>query len=294
MSAGVYGNIVESTFSPNDHAEVWLSYRENRSVVGNGFSKVETSKYLTVETDGTNPIGGLYQLKLPLEVFNKTGIFNIYIRPKQFTATIQDVGVLLAYPEIRGVVLKTSEITDITIENDSLVGYKIEYFDNNGIKIPNLFRIITSNNKCEPVNQNVTSANQKSISYRFNDSSDLTFLTLTPSSASNAKPNSLPFIGNTQTNIILSNTFFNPEMIEIEMTNNDIESLYLTMNGTKIRSLDNGLVTTYDENNNIYDQVEHYVIKQTATGTPIYEVRQQKENIDFTQDYNTIISIAPR
>lgn len=287
MSSGVYGTIRPSDFIPNEHAEVWLSYKEDRTSTGTGFSLVDTSKFLTREMAGDNHISGLYQLKLPLDVFNKVGVYNIYIRPKQITTKIQDVGVLASYPDIRGLVLNTSNIVGLSnIENDGLIGYRIEYFDSNGNKRPNLFRIITSNNKCEPINQ----INSGNITYRFNDNSNLIFLTLTPSSATNARPLSLPFIGNIQDSIIISNTFFNPEMIEIELTENDIESLYLSINGNQVRTLDNGIVTTYDKNNNIVNQVEHFVIKESATGTPVYEVKQNKTDIDFNQNFNDIVS----
>lgn len=289
MSAGVYGINKGADFVPSEHAEIWLSYRKNRTVSGDGFKLVETSKYLTAETDGVNQIGGLYQLKLPLDTFNKVGVYNIYIRPKQITTTIQDVGVLSSYPDIRGIVLNTSIITGITsFENDGLIGYRVEYFDSNGVKKPNMFRIITSNNKCEPTNQSTSNV----PSYKFNDNSNLMFITLTPSSAFNAKPSSLPYIGSSQDTIVLTNTYFNPEMVEIEMTENDLESLYLSINGNQIRTLDNGLVTTYDSSNNIVSQVEHYIIKESATGSPIYEIKQNKSDIDFTQNYNDITSLT--
>lgn len=285
MSSGVYGTKRGANFNPSD-AEIWLSYRANRTEEGNGFEKVETSKYLTTEVDNNSQkLNGLYRLKLPLDVFNKVGIYNIYIRPRQIEVTIKDIGVLASYPDIRGIILDTSNITGITIDNDSLVGYRIEYKDAEGIVKPNLFRIITSNNKCEPTNQTTNGT----ISYRFNDNSKSTFITVTPSSASNARPLSLPYIGSPQDSIILSNTFFNPELIEIEMTENDIESLYNSINGNQIVSTENGLVTTYDKNNNITSQVEFFEIKESATGTPIYKVKQNKTDIDFSQNYNEII-----
>jgi len=286
MSSGVYGVVRGADFVPNDHAEVWVSYRESRSVQGDGFQLADTSKYLTTEKVNGSQISGLYQLKLPLDVFNKVGIYNIYIKPKEIEATIQDIGVLATYPDIRGVVINTAQLTSLPNENDGLVGYRIEYYDAQNIKIPNLFRIVTSNNKCEPTNQNTNGT----TSYRFNDNSNLTFLTLTPSSASNAKPLTLPYIGSALVKIVLTNTFFNPEMVEIEMTENDLESLYLSVNGDQIRTLDNGLVTTYDNNGNITNQVEHYIIKESATGTPIYEIKQNKTDIDFSQNYNDIVS----
>lgn len=298
MAQGVYGTTRGANFDPSD-AEVWVSYRKNRTEegfgIGNdstkkGFSKVETSKYLTMQTaniDGVDrQMEGLYQLKLPLDVFNKTGIYNIYIRPKQIEASIKDVGVLASYPEIRGLVLDTTSLP--ISDNNSLVGYRIEYKDSTGSIKQNLFRIITSNNRCEPTNQTTNGT----TSYRFNDNSSSTFLTVTPSSASNARPLSLPYIGNPQDNIILSNTFFNPEMIEIEMTENDIDTLYNSINGNQTIDLEHGIVTTYDDNNNITNQTERYLVKSNATGTPVYEVKQNRADIDFTQNYNDIVNMS--
>lgn len=286
--SGTYGIIRPSDFNPNDHAEVWLSYRESRNSIGDGFSKVDTTKYLTIEpdaNDNNNQINGLYQLKLPLDVFNRVGIYNIYIKPKTIKATIKDVGVLYNYPNIRGIILDSSELAGIDSTNDALVGYRIEYYDGD-TKRTNFFRIVTSNNRCESTNQNV----KGSVSYRFNDSANQIFLTLSPSSASSSRPSSLPYIGVPGATISITNTFFNPEMIEIEMVNNDIESLYLSINGNQIRDLDRGLLTTFNQNNEIVSQTEHYLIKESATGTPIYEVKQNKSEIDFSVDYNEIIS----
>jgi len=291
--ASSYGINRAADFNPATDAEIFWSFSENRSIMNNTFNTDDITKFLTAQTapgSVMNPIGGIYNLKLPLEIFNKVGIYNIYIRPKQIELNIQDIGVLSAYPNIRGIILKATDIVGLSVGNDTLSGYRIEYYDSSGNKVSNLFRIITSNNRCEPVTQNIISTTQKSVSYRFNDSSDLIFLTVTPSSATNATPNSLPFIGNTGTKIILTNTFFNPILIEIELTNNDIESLYTSINGNQIRTLDNGLITTYDVNNKIFSQSEHYIIKESATGKPAYEVKENKTNIDFTQDHDSIIA----
>lgn len=287
-----YGINRAADFNPATDAEIFWSYSENRSIVNSNYQTDDITKFLTAQLapgSTVNPLGGIYNLKLPLDTFNKVGIYNVYIRPKQIEVNIQDVGVLSAYPDIRGIILNSTDITGLTVNNDSLSGYRIEYYDSAGIKVNNLFRIITSNNRCEPVNQNIISTTQKSVSYRFNDASTLLFLTVTPSSATNANPNSIPYIGTTGTRIILTNTFFNPISIEIELTNNDIESLYTSINGNQIRTLDNGLITTYDDKNNIFNQAQHYIIKESATGTPVYEVKENQTTIDFTQDHNTII-----
>lgn len=286
-----YGISRPADFDPAKHSEVYVSYADSRNSTSNKFKLVDSTKFLTreyLETDTVNPIEGVYNLKMPIDTFNKAGIYTIYIRPKQLTLNIKDVGVLSAFPDIKGLIISASDLTNVDLTNDSLNGYRIEYYDQNGNKINNFFRIITSSNRCEVVNNNLISTTQKSVSYRFNDSSDLLFLTVTPSSSSNVKPNTLPYIGTSGYKISITNTFFNPIMIEIEMTNNDIETLYTSINGKQIRNLDTDVTTTYDKNNNIFSQSSHYIIKETATGTALYAVREEKEDIDFTEDFNTI------
>lgn len=288
--AGSYGINRAADFIPSTHAEVLVSYSENRATQGE-FTIVDTNKYLTrqpIQGYTNKYIDGVYNLKLPIDKFNKVGIYNVLIKPKQVEVTIQDVGVLSAYPDVKGIILKNSDIQSLITENDALTGYRIEYYDQYNIKIPNLFRIITSNNKCEPVNQNLTSSNQKSIRYRFVENSDLTFLTVTPSSSLGIKPNSTPYIGSVGTKIILTNTFFNPTMVEIELTENDIETLYTSLNGNQLVNLDKELVTTFDKNNNIYNQTEHYIIKEN--GKSIYKVKENKTNIDFSENFDDITS----
>ena len=287
-----YGISRPADFDPTLHSEVFVSYSLNRATVNSDFVSVDVSKYLDKQLapgSTTNHIGGIYNLKLPLETFNKVGIYNVYIRPKQIEVKIQDVGVLSTFPDIRGLVLKTSDLPTSILENDSLVGYRIEYYDQTGLnKINNLFRIITSSNKCEVVNNNLISSNQKSVSYRFNDASDLLFLTVTPSTSANVKPNTLPYIGNTGTKIILTNTFFNPVMVEVELTENDIETLYTSINGDQLRNRDTGIVTTFTKDGQIYSQTQYQEIKEN--GVAVYDMKEKLSTIDFTEDINTIKS----
>lgn len=68
------------------------------------------------------------------------------------------------------------------------------------------------------------------------------------------------------------------------MTEKDIETIATMLEGSQLRDLDNGLVTTFDDNNQIYAQSEHYTLKDSATGKPIYEVKKKKTNgFDFSQ-----------
>jgi hypothetical protein len=56
------------------------------------------------------------------------------------------------------------------------------------------------------------------------------------------------------------------------------------LEGSQLRDLENGLVTTYNQNNEIYHQSQHYTLKDEYTGKPVYEVKKNQQNdIDFGQ-----------
>ena len=180
-------------------------------------------------------------------------------------------------------------------ENNGLIGYRIEYLDTNSsapdAKIHNFFKVVTSNNRAEAVNQNLTNSNQKAIRYRFNDNSSLVFCTLSPASASNVKPNALPYIGQPNQQIIITNTFFNPIMIEVEMVEQDIETLAYGIFGNQTKSLEDGIYTIYNFNNDIYKQYDLYEIKDRFTGAPLFEIREQRTSIDFTKRFSTVTTV---
>lgn len=297
MSAnGIYGTNVGAMVNSSD-VEIFYSYSptKNYDDVNNSNFKQMESTLLTnsiIDDDDAslrydNIIEGLYNLKLPLEYFNQKGYYTVYIKPKEYKAVIQDVGVLSAYPDVKGIVIdiesSDSELRSILKENNALVGYRIIYYNNDGTR-ENHYRIVTSNNKCEPVVQNLSDVNQKAVRYRYNDNSTLSFITVTPSVATTYKPNATPYIGSATQKIGIVNTKFEPVLIEIEMVDHDIDTVSTMLEGSQLRDLDNGLVTTFNSNNEIYMQHEHYTLKDEYTGKPVYEVKKNKENsIDFSQ-----------
>jgi hypothetical protein len=247
---------------------------------------------------GFEIFGGMYTLKLPVAQFGVKGFYSIIIKPIEIRTKIVDCGVLSAYPDIKGILFDISTIPTNFIskfENNGLVGYRIEYLTTNtsagDAKLNNFFRIITSNNRSEPVNQNLTNSSQKSIRYRFNDNSTLSFCTVSPSSASNVKPNALPFIGSPNQQVIITNTFFNPIMIEVEMVQHDIETLAFALFGNQSKSLDDGIYTIYNFSNDIYKQYNLYEIKDKFTGDPLFEIREERTNIDFTKTFANVTTI---
>ena len=154
-------------------------------------------------------------------------------------------------------------------------------------KIQNLFRIITSNNRSLIIQQNQGNSNS-SPAYTFNDNATSIFCTLTPSSAPSIKPNAVPFIGNPGQDVIITNTFFNPVMLEIEMVEYDDETLAYALYSNQTKSLEDGIYTIYNFGDQIYKQYNLYEVKDQFTGKPLYEVREQKSIIDPTKDFDDI------
>ena len=300
MATGVYGTVRPADVSPND-MEVYYHYSPSRSTTGPvNLIKISDPNTIIKKVDNpSNPnqiFGGMYTLTLPTTIFNVKGIYTIVIRPKEIRTTIKDCGVLSAFPNIKGLVLDASSIPaeDINkFENQGLVGYRVEYLSTDPTitekKIQNLFRVVTSNNKAEPVSENLTNTTQKSIKYRFNDNSTLIFCTLSPSSAPNVKPNAQPFIGIPGQTIILTNTYFNPLMVEIDMVEHDFDTLANGLFGNQTRSNEDGIYTIYNSNNEIYKQYDLFEIKDDY-GKPLYEIREQRTNIDFSKEFNQITS----
>ena len=285
---GVYGTKVASNVSMND-VEIFYAYSPTRNsddINTSAYKRLPSSLLQNAILEGEGDIEGLKNLKLPLQYFNKKGFYSVLIRPKEIKGVINHVSTLTAYPDIRGIVLDINSIPELENElttNNMLVGYRIVYLDANG-KRENYYRIVTSNNKCEPVEQSLPNVNQNATRYRFNESGSLTFVTVTPSVAPSFKPNAEPYIGRTGQQIILINTKFEPILLDIEMVDKDIESVTTMLEGSQLRDLDNGLVTTFNENNEIYHQAEHYSLKDKATSKPVFEVKMNKtDSIDFSQ-----------
>ena len=297
MATGNYGTIRPADVSVED-VEILYSYTPNRELITSvELLSLDPAEVLIPATTPNNVneiLGGLYTLKLPTSVFGSKGFYTIMIRPKEIRTTIQDCGVLIDNQDVKGLAFDINQIpTELQsrFENGNLVGYRIEYLKEvTGVaqdKIQNLFRIITSNNRALPITQNQGNDNA-SQAYTFNDNSTTVFCTLTPSSAPSIKPNAVPFIGNPQQSVIITNTFFNPVMLEIEMVEYDDESLAYALYSNQTKSLDDGIYTIYNFGNQIYKQYNLFEVKDQFTGKPLYEVREQKFTIDPTKDFDDI------
>jgi len=302
MAIGSYGNIRPSDVSPDD-VEIIVNYTASRDTTDNFvLKKLDASTLLrpyfnnaqTGGVAGVETLGGLYNLTLPADVFNALGFYTLYIRPAQIRTSITDCGVLSALPTVKGIIIDLANVPSQYINKfvpQGLVGFRVEYLNPDGTKIPNFFRIITSSFFCEPVVVNQTNTTQKAIRYRYVDGvSNLIFLTLTPSSSPTNKPNATPFIGQPDQSIIITNTFFNPVSIDIQMAEYDIDTLAIALYGNQTKAIDDGIYTIYDSNNNIFRQYNLFEIRDQFNSL-LYEVRQSRgNNIDFSKNFNNILS----
>lgn len=294
MANGVYGTKKPALVTPSD-VDIYYYYRPSRSSEATGFENFKkldsnllanTKAPLSDDTD-ISVLPGMYDMRLPLNVFGKVGIYTIYIKPKEIYGKIIDVSTLAAYPNISGIVLDSTDFVggdNSMFANGALQGYRVEFFDEGKQNRNGEYRIITSNNKCEPVAQNMNDSTAKGIRYRFNDSSNLVFCTVTPSMALSFNSSSKPYIGKVNEKIALVSTKFNPVMLEIEMVQHDIDSLYALQTNTQIRDLDKGVITTFDDDGNIIEQALYGNITNPARGINHDFKIKNGDNISFDQE----------
>jgi len=303
--SGNYGTVRPADVSLDD-IEVFLHYTPSRNQIGDTtLTKLNTNDVLSQMNNPNNTgsveiFGGMYTLTLSKTVFSEKGIYTISIKPIEIRTTILDCGVLAAKSDVKGLIFDTASANlsgqfSSRFRNNGLVGYRVEYLSNDNadgdVKVRNFFRIITSNNRVDVVNQNLTNTNQKAVRYNFNDNSTLVFCTVTPSSSSSVKPNVLPFIGEPNQDVIITNTFFNPIQIEIEMVEHDIETIAYGIYGPQSKSMEDGVFTNYTFDKQIYKQYNLFEIKDQFTGEPLFEIREPKTNIDFSKDFDNISNV---
>lgn len=303
MAIGSFGNVRASDISIND-IDVFYSFSTSRNSNSNEFIRLNSTDVLEeinlptgddLEGSGEdNLLEGMYNMILPASVFNQIGIYTIYLKPKTYRTTIVDCGVLSALPTVKGIVLDGNSLPTQLTANNALQGFRIEYINSDGTKLRNTSRFVVTSNKVVPVTENIGNTSQTAVRYRFDDSGSLIFLQLTPSSASNVKPNVTPFIGTPNQTILMSSTSMNPLCVEVEMTENDIESIVDYVAGEQIKDVDNGIVTYYttdgDGNRQILKQFDLYEIKDDVGNTSLYEVKQERESIDESQSFDDITS----
>jgi hypothetical protein len=298
VSIGVYGVKRPADVDPTDIEVIVVYTRTRNSTEIQNVTKLLGSQVIrpmmsNTELGGTDVeiLGGLYNLTLPRDVFNQKGFYTIYLRPAQIRVKIEDCAELATYPDVKGLVFNIDQAPIDFVNrftNNGLDGYRVEYLNNDGTKIPNLYRVITSSFISEPVQINTPNSSQKAIKYIFNNVGNLLFCTVTPNVAPSFKPTSAPFIGRKDQNVIITNTNFAPQMIELEMVNYDLESLAIGLFADQTKSMDDGIYTIYDFDGNIYAQYDLYEIRDNVD-KKLFEVRTRRVNVDTTKTLNNIV-----
>jgi hypothetical protein len=299
MAIGTYGTVRPADVNIED-INMFYNYSPNRQTSNDvmyGLNPTELLSYTYLPNDDPNVIAGnenllegLYNLRLPASIFNQLGIYTIYIKPKVTVTTIIDCSVLSALPTVKGIVIDMNTLPSAMRANNALQGYRIEYLDTDGNKMRNVVRYVVTSNKVTVTTENVGNTNQKATRYRFDDAGSLIFLQLTPSSSSDVKPNVLPFIGNPAGIILLSNTYFSPLVLEIELVQNTIDTLSDFVAGEQIKDVQNGILTYYDKDRVITEQFDLFVIKDNVADVPLFEIKQKRTNVDETQNFNDIVA----
>jgi len=309
MAVGSYGIVRPADVSPDD-VEILYHYAADRLATTTPVLKkltantVLTPIYHNASTlsgdtagQGVEILGGMYNMKLTSDNFNQLGIYTLHLRPKQIRTTITDCGVLASLPSVRGLIIDLSNVPTADrakFTPQGLVGYRIEYVNTTtNQKLPNFYKVVTSSFFCTAVTTNLSSTASKSVRYQYSESTtNLMFLTITPSSAPSNKPNTVPFIGTPGQKIILSNTFFNPTTLEIEMVEHDASTLAHALYGNQSKAVSSGIYTIYDNANAnaIYKQYNLFEIKDEFNET-LYEVREERPNIDETLNLDNITNV---
>jgi hypothetical protein len=305
MANGLYGANIPALINDNDitkYVDIYYNYSETRNssdVESSYFTKLDAENLknvaLTTDDDTTDTIvEGLYNLKLPSNVFGSKGFYTIYIKPKEVAVTIADVATLKDFPSVRGIVIDTKSVdSDILTQcktNNGLVGYRIIYKNDDGSRSSDI-RIVTSNNRCEPVTVSTQTTSSNSYAYQFNDNASYTFLTVSPSLPLSFKASSAPFIGKSSQDVYLVNTLFEPICIELEMVDNDADTITNLITGSQLRDLSRGLITTFDTSGNIIAQHELSTLRTDDSDGAQYELKYNRSNnIDSTQTLEDKVS----
>lgn len=287
MAVGLYGvnKLADVTI---DDVDILYAYSPSREEIGdvqfrplfNAITNSDLRKLIGAD--------GMYKLRLPANVFNKLGYYSILIKPKTFQTTILDCSYVVTNDNNqlniskKGIVIPALQFS----RNNSLVGYQIEYFDTNGVKINNLTRIVTSSDLVS-INTNNNTVNQGATTYVLDPAGTVLFLTLTPDQGSLISNNVKIDLGVKNQRILISNTYFDPFYVEVEMVDQTIKTLSYAIYGNSSRDLQTGILTYFNDKNLIYKQYNLYTRKSQFEYGNI-DVREERTITNFNQDFSQV------
>jgi len=286
MSLGLYGTkkLADVTF---DDVDILLAFSPSREELG----EITLTPLFQSITDGDfkKMIGadGLYKLRLPASIFNRIGFYSVLIKPKTFEVIITDCTFIVTSDDNQIRVSKKGiVIPALQFQNtNGLVGFQIEYFDKNNVKVKNFHRVVTSSDLVS-ISTNNNTVNQGASTYVLDDNGTNLFLTLTPDQGSIIS-NSTVDLGSPGQRILMSNTFFDPIFVEVEMVDQTIKTLSYALYGNSTRDLETGIFTVFDNENNLYKQYNLFTQKKEFTNGNI-DIKEERTNINLDQDFNQV------
>lgn len=289
MAVGIFGTkkLADVTF---DDVDILYAFSPTREDLGDIEMKPMFTNITSLDFRKFIGTDGMYKLRLPASIFKELGFYSIQIKPRTFETTILDCSYVVTNDKNSTQISKKGILIPILqfLKTSSLVGYQIEYFDNNGIKIKNLSRIITSSDLVN-ISPNNNSITQGSVTYVLDSSGNNLFLTVTPDEGSIISRNPNVDIGTKGQKILISNTYFDPVNIEVEMTEHSMETLAIALFGNSTRDLGTGILTYYDKNGRIYRQYNLFTQKNIFD-KPTVDVREERTVINYNQSINDALN----
>lgn len=286
MAVGIFGSIKNADVSVDD-VDILYAFSPSREQIGDVQMKPLFNSITSADFKKFIGADGLYKLRLPASIFKELGFYSILIKPKSFETTIMDCSYVVTNDNNAIQISKKGIVIPILqfLKTSSLVGYQIEYFDKNDIKIRNLSRIITSSDivNISPNNNSIT---QGSVTYVLDPNGNNLFLTLTPDEGSLISKNQKIDIGTKGQKILLTNTYFDPFYLEVEMVEHTINTLAIALWGNTTRDRLTGVLTYFDTSNNIYRQYNLLEIKPEFAKGEI-DIKEERTIINFNQNFNT-------
>lgn len=287
MSVGLYGTKIPASVTIDD-LDVLYAFSPSREQLGNLELRPMFSNVTDSDIKKLFGADGLYKLRLPAETFNQLGFYAVMIKPKTIETTILDCSFVVTTDNNetqiskKGIVISSSQFQ----KTSSLVGHRIEYFDKNNVKIANLTRIITSSDLVS-VSTSTNNLSRGSTTYVLDPNGTSLFLTVTPDEPSLISNNVKADIGTKGQRILISNTFFDPVFIEVEMVDQTLKTISHALYGNSTRDLETGILTFFDDQNRIYKQYNLFTRKKQFSKGNI-DIKEQRTQINFNQDFDQV------
>ncbi len=288
MAVGIYGIKKLADVDFND-VDILYSFSETREETTSNqllplYQNITSSEFFKMF--GAD---GAYKIKLPASVFNKLGFYTVLIKPKTYETQIIDCSYVVKETDgdiqisKKGIVIPKMQFGG----TGSLIGYQIEYFDDNSVKIKNFHRIVTSSDLVSAAPNSNQSNPSSSQSYVLDDNGAFLFLTLTPDEVSLVSNVAQADLGHSGQKITISNTFFDPVMLEIEMVDQTIKTLSYGIYGNSTRDLELGIYSVFDENGSLYKQYNLLTRKKQFTTGEI-DIKEERGNINTSETFDQI------